>query len=70
LKSHRCLAHTPDVAIRIFRYFQAPHFILTYLIKKQHQKTTTCPVQISFLHSRKQYTTMLAKCSYYTIETV
>ncbi|API92169.1 hypothetical protein BKP57_10200 [Virgibacillus sp. 6R] len=30
VKSHRCWAHAPDVTIRLFRYPQAPHFILLY----------------------------------------
>ncbi|WP_212667851.1 hypothetical protein [Virgibacillus pantothenticus] len=34
LKSHRCWALAPDVAIRLFRYYQAPHFMLSYLTKK------------------------------------
>ncbi|NBJ70756.1 transposase [Clostridium sp. 1xD42-85] len=40
LKSHRCWAHERDVTIRLFRYPQAPYFIISYLIKK----TGTNPV--------------------------
>ncbi|WP_139344942.1 hypothetical protein [Virgibacillus pantothenticus] len=36
-------AHAPDVAIRLFRYAQAPHFILLY------EKTTLFNLSNSFI---------------------
>ncbi|WP_212667889.1 hypothetical protein [Virgibacillus pantothenticus] len=37
-------AMEPDVAIRLFRYLQAPHFMLSYLMKKT--KHFLCSVTI------------------------
>ncbi|API92138.1 hypothetical protein BKP57_10025 [Virgibacillus sp. 6R] len=55
MKSPSCWALKPDVAIQLFRYLQAPHFILSYLYKKRiidiHEMLERdWMVEVDFLH--------------------